>query len=167
MKKGWEDSMDTLGQRLRALRAQAGYTQGEVAKLLKIARPTYANYEADRYEPDMDLLAKLARLFDTSLEFLATGQGPTEADGEHGQTLGDWRQIAQQLARALEMGQEAARLYAEAAKMREENERARIDKVDAVLQDNLRRLIERLEPNTHEARREDGGAAGEGQTLVG
>lgn len=56
--------------RLQKLREKAGLTQGEVAKRIGVARPTYANYESGKREPDFDNIKKLADLFDVTVDFL-------------------------------------------------------------------------------------------------
>lgn len=83
-----------------------------------------------------------------------------------------WPDLAHTLAKALQMHEETARIQAEAMKLQAENDRLRIEKVDAVAQENLRRLLDRLDQlaapvSSHSARRDDEGAAGGHQTLVG
>ncbi|MCY0864879.1 MAG: hypothetical protein OWQ57_08015 [Sulfobacillus sp.] len=70
----------------------------------------------------------------------------------------------------LKRWQELAQTLAEAMKMQAENERLRIEKVDAVAQENLRRILDKLdqlEAESHPAGRGDEGAAGGSQSLVG
>ncbi len=49
-----------LGQRLRALRLQAGLTQAELARRTGIHRPNIARVEAGRHTPSLETLARLA-----------------------------------------------------------------------------------------------------------
>ncbi len=59
-----------FAERLRSLRRAQGWTQLHVAEALGIKRSTYAYYETRTSEPDMETLIKLARLFNTSIDFL-------------------------------------------------------------------------------------------------
>jgi len=56
--------------RLKKAREYNGVTQHEVAKTIKIAQSTYANYEAGRSEPNFEILAMLSKLFDVSSDWL-------------------------------------------------------------------------------------------------
>lgn len=62
--------MSTLGKRLRRLRRWKEMTQNDVGRALGISRDTYANWETDRTSPDPDTLLQLARLFNTSVDYL-------------------------------------------------------------------------------------------------
>lgn len=55
---------------LKSLRKQKGLTQDEVAKLLKINRGTYANYERGHRQPDYDTLLLIADFYDVDLNYL-------------------------------------------------------------------------------------------------
>lgn len=59
--------------RLEKLRERKKLTQDDVAKKIGVARPTYANYERGEREPNRETLAKLADLFDVSIDYLVTG----------------------------------------------------------------------------------------------
>ncbi len=52
------------------LRKNRGLTQKNVAEQLGISPQAYANYEAGRREPDIQMLMKLARYFQVSLDEL-------------------------------------------------------------------------------------------------
>lgn len=54
----------------KILRKEKGFSQAEIAKSLGITQQAYANYERGVREADYDTLAKLAKLFDTSIDFL-------------------------------------------------------------------------------------------------
>ena len=66
----------TFGKRLQALRRQKKLTQGDVAQALGVPRTTYASWESDyRFpEDEKDMLAKLARYFETDIDYLITGR---------------------------------------------------------------------------------------------
>jgi len=63
--------MKKLSDRLTNLRESKGWTKTYVAKRLGIKTlSTYANYEYDLREPDMDTLSKIADLYDTTVDEL-------------------------------------------------------------------------------------------------
>src|SRR6187455_3135103 len=51
-------------------RLKRGWTQNEVALKVGVARPTYANYEKGKREPDFETSQKLADLFETTIDYL-------------------------------------------------------------------------------------------------
>ena len=59
-----------LGQRLRELREEKGFTQKELAKELNIHSVTYLHYEKEQREPPLILLAKIAKFYDVSVDYL-------------------------------------------------------------------------------------------------
>lgn len=64
-------SMNTkIGQKLKELRKENGWTQQQIADMLKISRVNYTRYETDFSKPDFDTLIALADLFDVSLDYL-------------------------------------------------------------------------------------------------
>lgn len=62
--------MSTLGVRLRRAREKANKTQGEVCKLLGISIGTLSGYERGYRNPDPDTLARLADIYDVSVDYL-------------------------------------------------------------------------------------------------
>ena len=63
-----------LGQRIAALRKQAGMNQKELAARLGISPSAVGMYEQGRREPSAEKLVELARLFGVSLDSLLTGR---------------------------------------------------------------------------------------------
>ena len=59
-----------LGKRMKELRLEKGFTQKQVADLLKINSVTYLHYEKDQREPPLFLLADIAKLYDVSTDYL-------------------------------------------------------------------------------------------------
>ena len=55
---------------LKEIRLAAGYTQQDIADILKIDRSTYAYYEAGKTEPNIPNLKKLANLYGIPLDDL-------------------------------------------------------------------------------------------------
>ncbi len=60
----------TLGERLRALRESAGWTQIELATRLGVGNSTVSQYEGGHRVPDADTLVRLAQLFKVTLDHL-------------------------------------------------------------------------------------------------
>lgn len=82
----------TLGERIKATRKDYKLTQKELAKILGIDHTTISKWESDIYEPDTDMLNKLADLLDTSVDYLL------------GRTDDPKPSIASQMLRAAEHG---------------------------------------------------------------
>jgi transcriptional regulator with XRE-family HTH domain len=72
------DKAATIPARLRAAREAAGLSQGQVAKLMNMHRPTISEMEAGNRRITADELAKLADLYDTKLSWLL-GDAPERA----------------------------------------------------------------------------------------
>ena len=60
----------TFGERLKDLRSKKGYTQKQVAEILKVGRATIAGYETKSIYPDYEKLIVLANLFNCSTDYL-------------------------------------------------------------------------------------------------
>ena len=68
--KEFKERKKMIADRLKELRTEKNFTQEEVAKIIKINRTTYAGYEAERTEPNAEVLARLAILYDVSLDYI-------------------------------------------------------------------------------------------------
>ncbi len=55
---------------IKNLRLQYGYTQRYIAERLNIKQNTYSQYETGAREISIDILIALARLYDTSIDYL-------------------------------------------------------------------------------------------------
>jgi putative transcriptional regulator len=53
---------------LRVLRAQRGWSQGDLAERLEVSRQTVNALETGKYDPSLPLAFKIARLFETTIE---------------------------------------------------------------------------------------------------
>lgn len=67
-----------FGARLRLAREQAGLSQGQVAKMLNLKRPSISEAEAGRRKVSTEELVEFARIYGVSISWLAG----TEAEGE-------------------------------------------------------------------------------------
>ncbi|WHY76107.1 helix-turn-helix transcriptional regulator [Neobacillus sp. WH10] len=64
----------TLGKILKDLRTKNRWTLKEVAQKLGLSgHSTYSNWEYGRTEPDVEMLKKIAILYDVDLKYLLTG----------------------------------------------------------------------------------------------
>lgn len=59
-----------LHERIRIAREEAGLTQGQLAKLLEVSRPSVSEIEAGRRKVSAGELSKMADLFGVSTEWL-------------------------------------------------------------------------------------------------
>lgn len=75
-----------LGARIATLRRAAGWSQAELAQKLQISASAVGMYEQGRREPAVELLVRMAALFEVSVDYLLTGKPENEQQ----------RQLAQQ-----------------------------------------------------------------------
>ncbi|MDE6775741.1 MAG: helix-turn-helix transcriptional regulator [Ruminococcus sp.] len=70
--------IETFSQKLAKARNEAGYTQRQVAEIMKISKSTIASYETGRTEPDIETLGKLADFYAVSVDWLLGTKGETK-----------------------------------------------------------------------------------------
>ncbi len=68
--------MSTIGRRIRARRADMGYTQATLAEKAGLGRSSIAQYERGRTQPRAKELEALAQAMDMSVDELLTGRKP-------------------------------------------------------------------------------------------
>ncbi len=61
---------EILSSRLKECRKSKGYTQGQVAIYCDITEKAYQNYELMTRQPKIEILIKIADLFEVSLDYL-------------------------------------------------------------------------------------------------
>lgn len=59
-----------LGERLKELREDVGYTQKQLAEILGINSVTYLHYEKEQREPPLALLADIAVFYGVTVDYL-------------------------------------------------------------------------------------------------
>jgi transcriptional regulator with XRE-family HTH domain len=64
----------TIAARLRLAREQAGLSQGQVAKMLHLHRPSISEAEAGRRKVSTEELVELARIYGVSVSWLACAE---------------------------------------------------------------------------------------------
>ena len=60
----------SFGTILKKIRQDNNLTQDELARKIETSRSNIANYENDKNMPSIDILEKLAKLFNVSIDFL-------------------------------------------------------------------------------------------------
>jgi transcriptional regulator with XRE-family HTH domain len=71
--------MNNIAQRLRTAREHAGLSQGQVAKMLDMHRPTISEIEAGRRKVSAEELTSFARIYEVSVSWL-TGSEKDDAE---------------------------------------------------------------------------------------
>ncbi len=59
-----------LNQKIRELRQARNMSQVELAKRLGVTKQSVSNWENDNIQPSIEMLAKLARIFSVSTDYL-------------------------------------------------------------------------------------------------
>lgn len=59
-----------LGSRISELRAARNWTQVDLAKRLSVAKQTVSNWENDNIQPSIEMLVRLAKLFNVTTDYL-------------------------------------------------------------------------------------------------
>lgn len=72
--------MSDIAKRLRVAREQAGLSQGQVAKLLSMHRPTISEIEAGRRKVSAEELATFAETYGVSVAWLTGTKDDDEID---------------------------------------------------------------------------------------
>ncbi|WP_215507678.1 helix-turn-helix domain-containing protein [Peptoniphilus sp. EMRHCC_23] len=89
--------MNTIGARIKKLRQDNNMTQKELAEKMSVRLSTISNYETGYSTPDINTLAKLATIFDTSIDYLA---GKSEVSSNRDPLLEGFPEGVQILRRA-------------------------------------------------------------------
>ena len=72
------DMRKGLGLRIKDLRKQRKWTQKELAAKLDVRFPQLNKYECGLHSPPLEKLIELAEVFDTTIDYLATGNRTEE-----------------------------------------------------------------------------------------
>ena len=59
-----------LGEKMKLIRNYNGYSQRQIAEILKIERSTYASYETGRNRPDIFAVQRFAKIFYVSVDYI-------------------------------------------------------------------------------------------------
>ncbi|WP_214723385.1 MULTISPECIES: helix-turn-helix transcriptional regulator [unclassified Exiguobacterium] len=61
-----------MKNKVKEMREERGWSQGELAKRLNVSRQTVISIEKERYNPSLDLVFSLADLFERRIEDIFT-----------------------------------------------------------------------------------------------
>lgn len=61
----------TLGKRIKQLRQQRGWSQAQLSKKLNVHQKQISGYERGIHSPSIELLVRMAELFNVSLDYIA------------------------------------------------------------------------------------------------
>ena len=61
----------TLGERIKRLRQDRGWTQTQLSKKINVHQKQISGYERSVHAPSIELLIKVAELFNVSLDYIA------------------------------------------------------------------------------------------------
>lgn len=78
--RNMEETDATFGEKLKRLRKQQGYTQGQLADALYISRQTISGWEQEKIQPDLENIKRISRLFDVPVEYLLGKNEQKEKD---------------------------------------------------------------------------------------
>lgn len=70
---------ESFAQKLAQARKDAGYTQRQVAEILKMSKSTIASYETGRTEPDIETIGRLADFYEVATDWLIGTKGGKKA----------------------------------------------------------------------------------------
>lgn len=65
--------MNSFGERLRKLRNLKKLNQEELASILNISKSAVGMYERNEREPSFEIVERISKLFEVSLDYLLTG----------------------------------------------------------------------------------------------
>jgi len=77
------------GARIAALRRQAGMSQAQLARLLRVSPSAVGMYEQGRREPSADVLVELGKVFGVSVDYILTGSPTPQEEARLRQVLLD------------------------------------------------------------------------------
>ena len=67
-----------MKNRLKVLRAERDWTQGDLARELAVSRQTVNAIETEKYDPSLPLAFKIARVFQLKIEEVFTDEEETK-----------------------------------------------------------------------------------------
>ena len=79
----------TIGEKIKNMRQELGYTQEQLANKLLVSRQAIAKWESDRGVPDIENLKTIAKFFDLSVDYLVNDDSTLTQEGvlDSGQNL--------------------------------------------------------------------------------
>lgn len=127
----WEgDDVTSLGARLKYARHRSGLQQKYVAKKLGITPSALSGYEKDHREPSLEILQKLAEIYDVPLEYLVSGKTSDDK-----QSPPDWYDLKELL--------EESTLWFDGVELSERDKQRVKDVLTGLFWDSIRKEKER------------------------
>ena len=74
--------MADIGSTIQQLREAKGYTQDQLAEKLFVSRQTISNYERNKSQPSLEMIARIAEVFDMDIASLLTTPRDKKAEGK-------------------------------------------------------------------------------------
>jgi transcriptional regulator with XRE-family HTH domain len=90
-----QDVRKSFGKRLKELRKQKRWTQKELAAMAHIGFSQFNKYECGLHIPPAEKLIELARLLDTSVDYLLSGQAPQDCSLHNTRLIKRFRELEQ------------------------------------------------------------------------
>jgi transcriptional regulator with XRE-family HTH domain len=90
-----QDVRKSFGKRLKKLRKQKRWTQKELAGMVNIGFSQFNKYECGLHIPPAEKLIELARLLDTSVDYLLSGDDTTDNSLHNTRLIKRFRELEQ------------------------------------------------------------------------
>jgi transcriptional regulator with XRE-family HTH domain len=75
--------LSSLGNRIRIIRKANRLNQNEFSNLIGISQATLSELEKDKYNPSVDTIISIYKIFKTNLSWLILGESFKEENNEH------------------------------------------------------------------------------------
>jgi transcriptional regulator with XRE-family HTH domain len=90
-----QDIRKSFGKRLKQLRKQKRWTQKELAAMVNIGFSQFNKYECGLHIPPAEKLIELARLLDTSVDYLLSGDNAEDSSLHNTRLIKRFRELEQ------------------------------------------------------------------------
>ena len=90
-----QDVRKSFGKRLKQLRKQKRWTQKELAAMVNIGFSQFNKYECGLHIPPAEKLIELARLLDTSVDYLLSGDDTEDSSLHNTRLIKRFRELEQ------------------------------------------------------------------------
>ena len=107
------NSMNIIGKNIRQLRQRNGWSQGEVAKRLKISIPAFSKIETGITDINISRLDQIANLFEVSTLEIISKEGETQSTGNSDEITSLKGKLASQEEEIIKLQKKVIDLYEE------------------------------------------------------
>ena len=105
--------MNIIGKNIRQLRQRNGWSQGEVAKRLKISIPAFSKIETGITDINISRLDQIANLFEVSTLEIISKEGETQTTGNSDEITSLKGKLASQEEEIIKLQKKVIDLYEE------------------------------------------------------